>query len=530
MFNARTPAVNQALISLVLFAGAIWLAWETGQKILAGDTRELGLAALGILGCGVVIAVLRNWRLGFFSFLIWMFAEDLVRKYAGNGTLLFFAKDILLFFVYVALYREIRRGREKRFRAPFLLFLSLFFWLAVLEVFNEHSPSVLYGLLGLKLYFYYVPLMYVGYSLLRTDEDLKKFLRINLLAAVVISGLGIVQAIRGNSFLNPANLSPALQNLGDLQKVTPISGELFTLPDSVFVSAGRFDMFVVVAFVIAMGAAGYALLRSRRSGALAFVAIGTIGAATLLCGNRGALLFVAASALALSAAFLWGVPWRWGQGRRIFKAIRNSAVVGALALLAIVVFFPKQAGSRINFYDETLAPSSSAYQLSNRAWDYPLKNFLDAFGEHWVVGNGTGTASLGTQYVSGLLGQPRPPGWVEEGFGQLIVEMGILALLLWLLWSAAVLYYSWKVVKRLRGTRFFPLGVAIVWYAFILLLPMTYGALSAYQDYVCNIYMWLLLGILYRLPEIAANPLAPSVIPATRLGRFGRFRKAIHVS
>jgi hypothetical protein len=513
---------NQALVGLVLFGAALWLAWEAGQKILAGDMRTLEFAALGLAACAIAVATLGNWRLGFYLFFVWVLFEDLVRKYMGNGTALFFGKDLLLALVYVSLYIQIRRGREKWFRAPFLLFLSLFFWLAVLEVFNPYSPSILYGLLGLKLYFYYIPLMYVGYALLRTDRDVQKFLRVNAVFAVVIAGLGIIQAIHGNSFLNPARLAPALQGLGDLEKATPISGQLFSLPDSVFVSTGRFAMYLIVAFISVMGMTGYLLLHTRRHRALGFVAIGTIGAATLLCGSRTAVLYVAASALALSAGFLWGAPWRWGQAHRLLKAIRRTAIVGALGLAAVVLIFPNSAGSRMAFYTETLLPSSSAYALTNRAWDYPMENFLGAFNEHWAVGSGTGTGSLGTQYISRLLGEPPPNIWVEEGFGDLIVEMGVLAPILWLLWTIALLYYSWKVVRRLRETRFFPLAIAIFWYAFLLLLPLTYGAISAYQDFICNIYMWLMLGILYRLPEIAASPLAPAVAPSNRSGTTAR--------
>lgn len=510
---------NQTLIGLVVFGASIFLAWEASQKIIAGDLRTLELAVLAVAACGAAVTILRNWRLGFYLFFAWMLVEDLVRKYLGNGTILFFGKDILLALVYLALYAQIRRGKEKWFRAPFLLFLSLFFWLAVLEMFNEHSPSILYGLLGLKLYFYYVPLIYVGYALIRNDEDLRKFLRFNVIAAIVISGLGIVQAIRGNDFLNPAQLAPALQDLGNLQKVSPISGEVFTLPDSVFVSSGRFDVYLIVAFVIAIGWIGYALLHMRRRPTIGFIAIGTIGAATLLCGGRTALIGVLVSALALSAGFLWGAPWRWGHSQRLLKAVRTSFIVCALGLAALLLIFPEKAGSRIAFYKETLTPSSSAYQLSNRTWDYPVRQFLDAFQEHWIVGSGTGTASLGTQYVSGLLGQPPPNVWVEEGFGALIAEMGILAPLLWLLWGGAVIYYSWKIVRRLRGTRFFPFALASVWYAFLLIFPMTYGALSAYQDYICNIYMWLMIGILFRLPEIASASLPVTAVSPGHRGR-----------
>jgi hypothetical protein len=510
LLSARTSWIrNQAAIGLVVFIAAVYLAWKSGQEILAGNIRALEFAALVAIGCAAAIRILRDWRTGFYAFLIWMLAEDFVRKYMGNGTLLFFGKDVLLGLVYASLFLEIRRGKEKWFRPPFLLFLSLFFWLAVLEVFNPYSPSILYGLLGLKLYFYYIPLIYVGYALVRSDEDIKKFLRVNAIAAIVIAGIGIIQAIRGNSFLNPTHLAPALQDLGNLQKVTPLTGQVFSLPDSVFVSTGRYAMYLVIAFILAMGTAGYLLLHTRRRRTIGFIAIGAIGAATLLCGSRTAVMYVAASALALSAGFLWGAPWRWGQAHRMLKAIRRAAIVGALGLAAVVLIFPQKAGSRMAFYSETLMPSSSAYALSNRAWDYPVQNLMDAFTEHWIVGSGTGTASLGTQYVSGLLHEPPPNFWVEEGFGALIVEMGILGAVLWLLWSTAILHYSWKIARRLRGTRFFPLAIATIWWTFLLLLPLTWGALSGYQDFICNIYMWLLLGILYRLPEIAASARTP---------------------
>jgi hypothetical protein len=42
----------------------------------------------------------------------------------------------------------------------------------------------------------------------------------------------------------------------------------------------------------------------------------------------------------------------------------------------------------------------------------------------------------------------------------------------------------------------------IFWYAFLLLLPFTFQGMQAYQDFVLNAYLWLLLGILFRLPTL----------------------------
>jgi hypothetical protein len=524
--NARIPAMrNQAWIGLVLFVLSLWVAWRVGGRIAANDLRSVVYLGLGCAACVIAVTILRKWRSGFYLFLVWLLFEDLVRKYMGNNMVLFFAKDVLAVLVYVSLLVAIHQGREKIFRPPFLLFLSLFFWLGVLQVFNQNSPHILYGLLGFKVYFYYIPFMFVGYALIRNDEDLRKFLAVNALLAGLISVCGIIQAVVGNTFLNPAVLAPEIRDLADLNKVTPLSGQLFSLPASVFVSTGRFATYLILAFILAMGSAGYLLLHTRQSRKIVYLALGLICGATLFCGSRGAVVYVAASALVFMVGLLWGAPWRWRQAHRIVRAIRRSFIMAALGLAAVLLIFPNEIGSRIAYYTETLTPKSSAYELSFRSWDYPVQNLMGAFdGPNWVVGNGIGTASLGTQYVAKLIGRRPPELSLESGFGVLIVEMGIVAPFLWLLWSGALLYSAWKILRQLRQTRLFPIAFAIVWFAFLLLLPMTFGTIGTYQDYVCNAYLWLLVGILFRLPDLLANPPVPAVAPVRHRRTSGRFR------
>ena len=516
MLNNRIPAIrNQALISVGLFILALWAAWEAAGEVISGDTRAMEFAVLGFAACAIAVTILRSWRTGFYFFLVWMLFEDLARKFMANNTALFFGKDILLLFVYISLFNDVRHGRAKAFRPPFLFFLSLFFWLGVLQVFNQNSPSVLYGLLGVKTYFYYIPLMFVGYALVQTDEDLEKFLVVNVGLAGVIGALGVAQGILGNSFLNPAKLSPELQDLGDLSKASPLTGQVFNLPDSVFVSSGRFAAYLSVVFILAVGTAGYLILHTKRYRKLTFVTIGVLGVATLLSGSRTALVCVASSTLVLAAGFLWGAPWRWKQAHRLVKVIRRSFIVGALGLAAIFLIFPGEAGSRLAFYTETLSPESSTYAGTSRAWDYPIINLEDALrNSNWIIGNGIGTDSLGAQYVSRVIGSHPLLFGVEEGYGTMIAEMGILAPFLWLLWTAALVYYLWKIVRKLRETRLFPIGFACFWYAVMLLYPLTYITMAHYQNYVTNVYLWLCVGIIFALPGIAARPAAAA---ATRV-------------
>src|SRR5260370_7739833 len=103
--------------------------------------------------------------------------------------------------------------------------------------------------------------------------------------------------------------------------------------------------------------------------------------------------------------------------------------------------------------------------------------------------------------------------------------MGIVGLLLWIIVSIAVVLSGWKVVKRLKGSPFFPLSFMVCLYSFILLIPMTFTGIQPYQDFIMNAYLWLLLGVLFRLPNLALvaqspAPPAPAHPPPASIPQF----------
>jgi hypothetical protein len=66
----------------------------------------------------------------------------------------------------------------------------------------------------------------------------------------------------------------------------------------------------------------------------------------------------------------------------------------------------------------------------------------------------------------------------------------------------------WRHIRRgnlLRGTPWFPLAFMFFLYSGILLIPMTFMGMQAYEDFVVNAYFWLLMGILFRLPTLAVS-------------------------
>lgn len=491
------------LISFGVFVVGALAAYQLAQYVISGDYAGLAYAGMALVGGAIIIGTLNNWRNGLYLCLAWLLFEDFARKFLGNNMAIFFVKDILALVVFVSFLAAYRRKEVTTFRPPFLAPLLIFIWFGALQVFNPASTSIWYGLMGFKLFFYYVPLVFIGYALLNSEAELRRFFTVNLILAVIIISLGIAQAILGPSFLNPALQAEDLRQLSGLYRVAPVSGAVAYRPTSVFVSAGRYANFIAVAWPLVLGFSGYLLLRQKRGRALAFIAVAVTAGGAFLTASRGSFMWGMIDAVATSVAFIWGAPWRQGGLSRALRTIQRAALGIGLAIVLLFITYPDALLSRLAIYQETLAPDSPTSELTYRGWDYPVQNFLAAFKyDRWPYGYGIGTTSLGTQYVARIFGAERLGVGVESGFGALVVEMGIGGLVLWILMSVAIAISGWKVVKRLKGSPLFPLGFVIFLYAFVLLFAATFGGIMAYEDYLLNAYLWLLLGILFRLPSI----------------------------
>ncbi|MGC2671930.1 MAG: hypothetical protein WA299_08705 [Candidatus Acidiferrum sp.] len=504
----------------MLVVGA-FAAYEAAQYVINDDIMGLLLAGGCIVGGAVVVGILNNWRNGVYFFLSWLLFEDFARKFLGNNMAIYFIKDFLVLVVYISFFAAYRRKEVKFFRPPFLMPLLIFIWFGALQIFNPASTSIWYGLMGFKMFFYYVPLTLIGYALLNTEAELRRFFTVNLFLVLIIVSLGIAQSILGPSFLNPAVPAEDIRRLSGLYRVSPISGEIAYRPTSVFVSGGRYVDFIMVAWILVLGYSGYLLLRYKRGRTLAFIALPVTAAGAFLTASRGSFLLSIINAVVTSVAFIWGAPWRQGQALRVLHSIQRVAIGIALGIVLLFYFYPDALLSRLAIYQETLMPNSPTSELGHRAWTYPVDNFLGAFNyERWPYGYGIGTSALGAQYVSRIFNVKPVGAGVESGFGTLVVEMGIGGLILWIIMSVAILFSAWKVVKKLRGSPWFPLGFVIFWYAFFLLGPATFGGIDAYEDFLLNAYFWLLLGLLFRLPTLALSPQfaidAPATAPARR--------------
>ncbi|OLE96492.1 MAG: hypothetical protein AUG75_19845, partial [Cyanobacteria bacterium 13_1_20CM_4_61_6] len=496
------------LIAVALVALA---AYECAALIANEDLLTLYYGALAIGGIVAVVAILKDWRVGLYSFFSWIMIEDLVRKYLGNNMLIYFAKDFLFLTLCLSFLLACRTMGKRLYRPPFLVTLLVFFFYCFVEVFNPASTSIFYGLMGLKLYFLYVPLLVMGHALVNSEEQLRRFFFFNSILILSVTTFGIVQSILGPTFLNPAELQEEIRELGTLYRVSPITGLVAYRPTSFFVSAGRFQNFLIISWASTLGLGSFLLMRRQTGRWLAFLTIGIVAVGSLMAASRGVFMWNLLTMVVFIPAILWGGSWRPEDLARFIRIVLRTTICVALALIILAVQFPKELGSRLAIYSETLSPYSSASELGNRSLDYPLQNFLAAFNyARWPYGYGLGTSSLGGQYVTRLLHVPPMNVGVENGYGQLLIEIGIVGLLLWILLAFRITLCAWRAVKQLKGTPWFPLGFGIFWFVFLIVFPMSFYGFIAYQDFIMNAYFWLLLGILFRFSQF------PSELGTTR--------------
>jgi len=496
--NSGRNLITMALIALA--------AYECANLIIKDDLLTLYYVGLVVLGIVALVAILKDWRTGVYGFVAWIAVEDLIRKYLGNNMLIYFAKDFLALALYLSFFVARRSTLTKLCRPTFLVPFLVFFWFCVIQAFNPASTSIFYGLMGLKLSFFYVLLLLVGYALVDSDRELRRFFFFNSVLILVVAGFGITQSILGPTFLNPQIIQEDIRGLSTLYRVSPITGLVAYRPTSFFVSAGRFQNFLGLSWFLALGFGGFLLMRKQTGRLLGFTTIGIVAAAALMTASRGVFIWTLASAMVFAPAVVWGASWAGEQRVRVMRAVQRAAVFVAIGLTILIGTFPQEIGSRLAIYTETLSPYSAQSELGFRSWDYPLQNFIAAFDyPRWPYGYGTGTASLGVQYVARIMHAPPMNIGVENGYGQLVIELGIVGLLLWILLACAITRSAWRAAKNLKGTVWFPIGFAIFLYAFLLVFPVTFYGFIAYQDFVINSYFWLMLGILFRVSEFPGN-------------------------
>ena len=352
------------------------------------------------------------------------------------------------------------------------------------------APPLLVGLVGAKVWLFYIPMAFLGYQLIRSRSDLDRLLNIMCLIAIVPAVVGIAEAVlyyTGHSSfvysLYGSAASAATQGFAAIN----VGGAGFRRVPSTFSFVAQYYIFMT-----SMVAFGYAWWRRAQDGScdppLAPCGLALFLAAALTSGARGALAFVP---LMLIAILL--IDGRLGVSSiGSHRGARGGAGVD-------------DRPGRCKRHRHRLRPGHECAQQLHSVFITGLREA----SHHLFLGTGTGSDTSAARYVSGAFSATG--GWQESYLAKSILELGIVGLALIATVFGSIIVRGLRIRRRLRDPGLIAMASAILG---LMIWGIVYTVKAQYLDFdPLNLYFWLFTGILFKLAVLDREETPPPQRP-----------------
>jgi hypothetical protein len=453
-------------------AGGIILA----VLIFAG--AALPAAALVVLLLATLVGV-QSWRLAVVLALVYLPVEGVlwVALYPHTAPAAL-AKDFLFVIpAYIGFFYSYAKSKRSFLFPGFpMLPVLLLAGLVLVEIANPLLDSLLVGLVGAKVWLFYIPMAFLGYHLLRNRRDLDRLLTIMCLVAIIPAVVGIAEAVlyyTGHSHfvysLYGSAGSAATQGFAAIT----VGGAGFRRVPSTFSFVAQYYIFMT-----SMVAFGYAWWRRA--------SVGSIGrnwrlavwllflVAALTSGARGALAFVP---LLLIVILLI-------DGRLNISSLGVFAALAAGLALMVALVGASASGTVSDLITNARIQIHSVF----------ITGLREALHHIWL-GSGTGSDTNAARYVSGAFSATG--GWQESYLAKTILELGIVGLALVATVFGSIIVRGLRIRRRLRDPGLIPMASAILG---LMIWGIVYTVKAQYLDFdPLNLYFWLFTGILFKL-------------------------------
>ena len=476
-----------------------------GAAALAGAaaTTRYGplLVLLGVLIAAIAVGI-RSWRVSIVCLLAYLPFSGLLPlalyPATAPGVL---AKDLLFVIPAYGGAMVAIITRRERFSLPGFptVVFAMFTCLIFLQAFNPLLEKPLLGLIGIKVWLFYVPMLFLGYHLFRTREELQRVLRWMLLIAMVPCVIGILEAgliASGQRDLVYGAYGDAAAAATQEFAAFSLGGGGLTRIPSIFQFIAQYWLFSTAAMAL-----GYAAWRGNRGDPLLRMlgplCIATAAVASLTCGLRGAFIVVPGILLIIGVL----------EGARIGPLLGLAA--GSLAMIASALLLIK-------------ADSAALADLTYHHLLFILDFFKDGidFGlREGIGGLGTGVDSVAARYAYdsaeyGVVYRVLGGVWYESWYLRALIELGIIGLALLAVFVVALLRRSLRAhAAVVHDPELRSMSAAFL---ALFLFAVVYALKTAYIEIdPLTIYVWLFLGVQWRLSTLGREEDATPTIDET---------------
>ncbi len=411
-------------------------------------------------------------------------------RYTGSYSLFHLAKDAFYLPALVGIFIHYKVWEKKPLKfKPLIIFIALFVFSCLLTFFFVNLPEdfvntkdkvALMGLVGLKVWLGYIPLIFCAYYCFYNQKKLLLFNRVLLVLILIACTLCLIQYLLlvngicpGSADLpRPSNISASLRAqcfVGGSLLFNP-GKNLIRLPGT-FVAPWQWAWFLIASSFLTYGISLSEPSRLWKS--ISFATIIAVLVATLISGQRTALFLVP---IIYSILFL-------------ATEKKNKSLLFKLGILLIITVI---ITTQIGLVDERIANFIQRWQYA------PPQEFI-VKQIQWLtdnritlLGNGLGkTASAARRLGSIRL--------VETFPVQMIYEIGILGYLGFLSVVTTLTILTFKAYRSLKTPALRGLGLCL--WAFILLISYNPYYYPLAVDPVA-VYYWFVAGMLLKLPVL----------------------------
>lgn len=498
--NRKAELERKQLINYTIFASlgaalvGLLVAFVDGDpKVAVGATFALLILSLS----------LKYPRQALWAFLIYLPFAGTVVYALGNSLVLQLAKDA---FYFPALIGTVQYCQRKRL--PILIPKSLMPPLGILLAFClltlffvngsqalEASQTLrladqgtreypfLVGILGLKVFLGYVPLIICAYYLLRNKQEFLFLTRLFLVLTLICCGLGFIQYMflrtgrcEGTRLAEGAALFTATPQarcfVGGSLLYSPEYGQI-RLPGT-FVAPWQWAWFLISnAFFSFASAFSDPSLRWRIAG---LVSMATVVVSAVISGQRIALGLVP-----VIFAILLVLTGQIVNLKRFLPVLIGLAIILGIA----AVTYPEIVQERVNSFSERWNASP------------PQEFIVDQFQFTWkrqrsLLGNGLGRATGSARYLGETV-------LVETYYPKVLHEIGPFGLLAFVGLVSTLTFLTFKAYRSVRDASLRSYG-ACFW-VFVLFISYNTYYYPLDVDPVA-VYYWFFAGVILKLPAL----------------------------
>lgn len=445
---------------------------------LAATKMTVGqLVAAGVMGGTIIVFwSFTHWRAAVKVAFVIALIEGAIRKWLlpGGQEMVYFLKDIFLLGAYLKFFfapDTDLRGYNLKVPGTVIFALAAMLFPAAL---NPNIGSIILALYGLKIYLFYIPLLFLMPFLFRTEKEMNLQLTLYALIAIPICLLGAAQfAAGGDSPLNvyAQNTGNAVSGFGFGEKVR-ITGTFSYI-------TGHMTFIV---FFTSLSLALLAQSQTRWKWLLMGVSLPLLAGNALMNGSRSTIYLVGFMLIGFTLASVSG---KLGSNKRF-----TSMLLTGVALCAL-------AGSYF-FYEAYLNISTRA-KVSNdnvysRVVEHPLAALELALIDAGFGGYGIGMAHPALEGMRRALKFPSPeekaPVYDME-LGQVVAELGPLIALCWYVLRLVCLFTAWHAYYSCRNTFHKPIALMAA------LLNLPYLIMGVVYNHTANMLLFGITGLAF---------------------------------